>query len=224
MSATNSTVSGNTTTIGGGIYSASTNYQNTSLKNVTLAGNSAPLGSNIYAKVAPGLVLQDTIIANAMLGHNCAFGSGTNADDQGDNIDDGNTCLLTSSSSSSIDPMLGPLADNGGPTQTMLPQPGSPALDAMCRVNEPAADQRGISRPQGAGCDIGAVEVVPNEVFADGFEGLGTPMCNAAADCPDTGSVCVIKTCTSGVCGQTNATIGTACAVDMTCDGAGNCI
>ncbi len=56
------------------------------------------------------------------------------------------------------DPRLGPLRDNGGPTKTMLPAPGSPVIDAggVCPV---ATDQRGIPRPQGAACDIGAVEV-----------------------------------------------------------------
>jgi len=58
-----------------------------------------------------------------------------------------------------IDPLLGPLADNGGPTQTHLPQPGSSALDAAGTAAGPASDQRGISRPQGAASDIGAVEV-----------------------------------------------------------------
>jgi CSLREA domain-containing protein len=57
-------------------------------------------------------------------------------------------------------PMLTPLSDNGGSTETMGLYPGSPALDriplAACPL--PAFDQRGISRPQGAGCDTGAVE------------------------------------------------------------------
>jgi hypothetical protein len=55
--------------------------------------------------------------------------------------------------------LLGPLADNGGPTMTHLPLDGSPAIDAMpvaeCDV---ATDQRGIPRPQNDTCDIGAVE------------------------------------------------------------------
>lgn len=56
---------------------------------------------------------------------------------------------------------LGALADNGGLSPTYLPQPGSALIDAastdVCRTT----DQRGIDRPQGAACDIGAVEVVP---------------------------------------------------------------
>ena len=67
------------------------------------------------------------------------------------------------------DPLLGPLADNGGPTQTLALLPGSPAIDAgddhTCAA-APASnlDQRGISRPQGPRCDIGAYEVVQTPV------------------------------------------------------------
>jgi hypothetical protein len=61
------------------------------------------------------------------------------------------------------DPLLGAVADNGGLTPTRLPGPGSPLIDAIdlggCGDPSPATDQRGIARPQGAGCDIGAVEV-----------------------------------------------------------------
>jgi len=53
---------------------------------------------------------------------------------------------------------LGALADNGGPTQTMLPQQGSPVLDAG-GTGCPATDQRGVARPFGSACDIGAVEL-----------------------------------------------------------------
>lgn len=57
------------------------------------------------------------------------------------------------------DPELGPLQDNGGATATMLPAPDSPALNTAMDINCPATDQRGITRPQGARCDIGAVEL-----------------------------------------------------------------
>jgi hypothetical protein len=58
------------------------------------------------------------------------------------------------------DPLLGSLHDNGGPTLTMLPQPGSPAIDGgTATCTELTADQRGTTRPQGVACDSGAVEV-----------------------------------------------------------------
>ena len=53
---------------------------------------------------------------------------------------------------------LGTLADNGGPTQTMALLAGSVAIDAGDDLSCPATDQRGVLRPQGAHCDIGAYE------------------------------------------------------------------
>jgi hypothetical protein len=65
------------------------------------------------------------------------------------------------------DPLLGLLADHGGPTWIRPPLLGSPALDAipigtpgLCDGAVPT-DQRGIPRPQGGACDIGAVERSP---------------------------------------------------------------
>ncbi|MGK7295305.1 MAG: choice-of-anchor Q domain-containing protein [Candidatus Wenzhouxiangella sp. M2_3B_020] len=69
----------------------------------------------------------------------------------------------TSTSLTGANPQLGSLADNGGPTRTHLPAPGSPLLDAIppgsggCGTSV-TADQRGEPRPAGTGCDIGAVE------------------------------------------------------------------
>lgn len=60
-----------------------------------------------------------------------------------------------------VDPLLGPLQDNGGPTPTRAPLAGSPALDRIPGtpgVDFPATDQRGVSRPQAAKADSGAVE------------------------------------------------------------------
>jgi hypothetical protein len=58
--------------------------------------------------------------------------------------------------------LLGPLADNGGPTATELPLPGSPLIDQgglPATAGCPLLDQRGRPRPSGPACDIGAVEV-----------------------------------------------------------------
>jgi predicted outer membrane repeat protein len=70
--------------------------------------------------------------------------------------------LITSPAAAIIfqDPLLAPLADNGGPTPTMALQSGSPAIDAGSATSCPPTDQRGLTRPQASGCDIGAVEVV----------------------------------------------------------------
>jgi predicted outer membrane repeat protein len=70
------------------------------------------------------------------------------------------------------DPKLGALADNGGPTLTMLPGQGSAAIDAVSCVTY--VDQRGFARPKGPQCDIGAVEAF-ERIFADGFDGEMVP-------------------------------------------------
>jgi hypothetical protein len=54
--------------------------------------------------------------------------------------------------------VVGPLADNGGPTLTMALLPGSPAIDAADTAAAPPTDQRGFPRPFGAAADIGAFE------------------------------------------------------------------
>lgn len=61
------------------------------------------------------------------------------------------------------DPLLGPLVDAGGSTLVHVPASGSPAIDAispesLSSCQGEIVDQRGISRPQGSGCDVGAVE------------------------------------------------------------------
>jgi hypothetical protein len=84
---------------------------------------------------------------------------------------------LFGTSASMINPMLGPLGSNGGSTPTMGLLDGSPAIDAGDPSNSGAAppappalvpslttDQRGVARPQGAGNDIGAFELVPNGI------------------------------------------------------------
>jgi cysteine-rich repeat protein len=94
-----------------------------------------------------------------------------------------------------VDPLLGPLADNGGPTPTRHPLFGSPAVDAAnpalpgsggaaCE----ATDQRGVARPVGPRCDIGAVEtqcgdgvVQPGESCDDGTRPTVTAVTSTAA-------------------------------------------
>jgi hypothetical protein len=76
------------------------------------------------------------------------------------------------------DPMLAVLADNGGLTQTISLQPGSPAIDAGDNWSDLEYDQRGpgYARVLGAACDIGAFEATvtqPDAIFANGFEAAG---------------------------------------------------
>src|SRR6185369_6454437 len=86
----------------------------------------------------------------------------------GHNIASDGTCGLTGSGDlNSTDPRLAPLANNGGPTPTHAPLPGSPLFDAVplaaCTdaMGSPLAfDQRGVPRPQGPACEIGSVELL----------------------------------------------------------------
>ena len=101
----------------------------------------------------------------------------------GHNIDGDGTCLLTGIGDlPATDPGLGPLDDNGGPTLTHAIAPGSPPHDAGDAGACPATDQRGVPRPQGAGCDIGAYEdnfpcnnsmLDPGEICDDGSPAAG---------------------------------------------------
>jgi hypothetical protein len=74
------------------------------------------------------------------------------------------------------DTFLGSLADNGGPTRTQALLPGSLAIDAATG-DCPAADQRGISRPQAAACDVGAYElqIVPSSLIIPAIPSLTVP-------------------------------------------------
>lgn len=147
LNLTNCTVTGNDAVDGGGIFNLG---NSANLIAVTIAGNTASnTGGGIEALSAPSLT--GTIVANNT-GGNCD-GSVT---DSGTNLQfPGTDCGV---SITTADPLLGALANNGGPTQTMALGAGSPAIDANTEsCPPPAIDQRGVARPQGAACDIGAL-------------------------------------------------------------------
>lgn len=87
----------------------------------------------------------------------------------------GATATQNGAPSSSANPNLGALLNNGGATQTMLPLAGSPAIDAAAScTGANGVDQRGVARPQGPQgpqCDLGAVEVVPYYVVGGTITG-----------------------------------------------------
>lgn len=158
----NSTLFGNRAESGGGIR----NYAPLTLINVTLADNEAREGANLMIvnnKVAAAR-LSGTLIANGSGSNNCQDDLSL-LTDGGHNIEDGFSCGLSAATSlSNIDPLLGDLADNGGETKTMALPPESPAAERIALGvggcgKELAIDQRGVARPQGAACDVGAYEV-----------------------------------------------------------------
>ena len=83
--------------------------------------------------------------------------------DGGDNISsDISFPFSAPGSMNNTDPELGVLGNYGGPTQTIPLLMGSPAIDAGGAGGCPATDQRGVPRPFGGACDIGAFEYVPS--------------------------------------------------------------
>lgn len=74
---------------------------------------------------------------------------------------DGTCALQGATNHNNLAALLGGLWNNGGPVLTILPQAGSPLIDAGTCTSALYEDARQVTRPQGAACDIGAVEVAP---------------------------------------------------------------
>jgi hypothetical protein len=112
-------------------------------------------GANIA--VTNGTIwLRNTILAYPNTNHS-AWGTITDA---GYNMSsDGSANFNSGTSFNFTDPLLGPLADNGGPTLTMALSLNSPAVDSGTSVGAPFTDQRGFPRPAGSGFDMGALEL-----------------------------------------------------------------
>jgi hypothetical protein len=147
---------------GGGLFNNGT----LTLTNVTVSGNTASCGGGGCSAQGGGLLnfgtltLTATIVAKQLADADCVnVGTITS---NGFNLDSDNTCGLTGTGDKPgvSNPLLGPLQNNGGPTHTHALLPGSPALDmVLSGCPPPDTDQRGVSRPQGTFCDIGAYEL-----------------------------------------------------------------
>jgi hypothetical protein len=96
-------------------------------------------------------------VANQLSGGDC---SGAVTSD-GYNLDSDGACDLSATGDLTADPMLGPLKNNGGNTETHALLPGSPAVDAADSNSCPATDQRGRPRPvDGDDNDLAALTLV----------------------------------------------------------------
>lgn len=188
LTATASTLAGNVATeFGGGLYAT----EDTTLENVTISGNEADSnGGGIFVGLTTVTVTNSTIVTNTAAGAGSGGGINNlggavtvkntivadNAEDNcggaitsaGHNLEDADTCDFDAAGDqANTDPMLEPLADNGGSTPTHALLSGSPAIDAGDDAACPATDQRGVSRPADgdldgtAICDIGAFEYAP---------------------------------------------------------------
>ena len=183
---TMSTVSNNTAVNGGGLWTSGAGTM--TVTNSTVTMNDAPNGGNLYLSGTGGSVslASSTIAASAqgvglfseggtfeLMNTIVALNEGGTCSGPGTFTSNGNNllqnimddCTITTQGSDILDqdPMLGPLADNGGPTLTHALMMGSPAIDAG--LTDLATDQRGFGRDDGAD-DIGA------------FEFDGTPVSN----------------------------------------------
>ena len=155
----NSTFTGNSHASheGGAIFSQGANGSVT-LRNVTISGNTAAAAGGITSS---NLTATNTIFANNTPA-NCGDTSFTSASY---NLSSDASCNFSGTGNLvNVNPLLGALASNGGPTQTMALTAGSPAIDAGSPNASGAdacatVDQRNAGRPKGPRCDIGAFEV-----------------------------------------------------------------
>jgi CSLREA domain-containing protein len=131
----NSTLSENAASAGGGIFSQSATLTATLALTNTILANSLGV-TDLEARGDGGLVTR-TIGSNNLIERQSGYAGGI---------------------ASTGDPQLGPLANNGGPTQTQALLPGSPALDSGTSTGAPSADQRGQLRGVN---DIGSYEAHP---------------------------------------------------------------
>ncbi|MER5717444.1 right-handed parallel beta-helix repeat-containing protein [Streptomyces sp. NPDC002132] len=147
----NSTITGNRSSDGGGGINIAPAY---------LDSLPAPIPDIVDLPLGR-LTLRNSVIANNTVDGapaDCKKAFATIAS-QGHNLDGDGSCRLTAAGDlPSRTSLIGPLTDNGGPTDTVALLPGSPALDAADGCTD--TDQRGVARPQGAACDIGAYEAV----------------------------------------------------------------
>ena len=153
LTMSNSTVSGNHAELdGGGLNNAGT----ATVVNSTFTENSAAEGGGIFNDLLFKAEFTNTIIANSGSGNDCAG----RVDSLGHNLDSDGSCAFSEQGDlSGVDPMLGPLEDNGGSSLSHAPRAGSPAVDAGYDAAAPSADQRHARRPEGDASDIGAVEL-----------------------------------------------------------------
>ncbi|HEY5902253.1 MAG TPA: choice-of-anchor Q domain-containing protein [Anaerolineales bacterium] len=131
-----------------------------SFRNVTLSGNLAASGgiyhsggsggqienSILWADGSVEVVVDSSVLPSTLMVYDSIIAAGCPA---------GALCTHVLDA----DPLLGPLASNGGPTQTMSLGVRSPAIDAGADLTCALLDQRGIKRPQGPHCDMGALEI-----------------------------------------------------------------
>ncbi len=150
----------------------------TAITNATFAGNTlqagsgnppddAPAGIDLYYREEslspiPSFALRNTILADGVPGGGPATAAASSTAAAAPSLTGSNNLIRNPDANfalgnlSTADPLLGPLADNGGPVRTIALLPGSPAIDAGTSAGAPATDARG--KPRVRGVDVGAFE------------------------------------------------------------------
>lgn len=170
---TNCTISGNVATNRGGGFLDESGAQ---LEYCTLTGNEAAIGGGVASGGASGsekMTFQTCIVSGNTGGDVDALGASRNYTSRGSNLigteSDPTAFVFFDDIIGVTDPVLLPLGDYGGPTETHLPHSGSPAIDAVQRFTDAVVDQRAFARGEdgdldNAGApDIGAVELAPSQ-------------------------------------------------------------
>ena len=185
-------ITGNTGTTSGAAIEIATEFGGgtVTLRNSTVSGNigQKEILNEDQLTLDNVTVVGDTVstsLATTMVGRSILDAGGGTACDgavvsQGNNIEHGTSCGLAASGDLNVDPMLGPLQDNGGGTLTHALPVTSAAVDAagVCGLTE---DQRGKPRPLDGNsdtivaCDIGAYELDPADVSSSTTTTTSTP-------------------------------------------------
>lgn len=171
MTIENSTFTANSAIAGGAVYQEISG--DATIRHATIVGNDASqYGGGVYNEGSSGF--STLTIGRSIISQNTNGNCDGVLQSDGYNLWAGSTnCALSGPGDMQASLPMGALANNGGPTQTMLPQAGNAAIDhvpnGQCVL---PLDQRDASRPAGAGCDSGAVEVggAFDLIFYDGFD------------------------------------------------------
>ena len=194
-----STLAGNSGSYGGAIY----NFQGTvTVNQSTLTGNSGGEGGGILNLEGSLTVNQSTLTGNSdptgvaggtydwdelsstTLYNSIVAGNSLPNTSGYDNQTLATTSGITTQTGANLTngtPLLAPLGNYGGPTPTMPPLPGSPAIDGCTNGTAFTTDQRGYPRMLGRAPDIGAVEGVHNPAGPGKLENV-TKLANGAVN------------------------------------------
>jgi hypothetical protein len=159
---TNVTISGNQAVGSGGF---DTNGGSITLVNVTVAKNSAGFFSGGIGNRNGTLVLKNTLVSgnfnsSTLASWNCNKAIGSTPFSLSSDF----TCDL-GTGRNNVNILLGPLESDGQYSLHYKLLRDSPAIDAAAGADCPPSDQRGVNRPQGSACDIGAIEVTSDDLM-----------------------------------------------------------